>query len=59
MRPICKTISTGLTVLALLAASTLGASAQTVLRYVPHADLKNLDPIRTTAGITLMHGYMV
>jgi peptide/nickel transport system substrate-binding protein len=35
------------------------APAQSVLKYVPHADLRNLDPIWTTAGITLMHGYMV
>lgn len=59
MRRIGKTVGTGLAVLGLLLSSTLGASAQTVLKYVPHADLKNLDPIWTTAGITLMHGYMV
>ncbi|MCB1741591.1 MAG: ABC transporter substrate-binding protein [Gammaproteobacteria bacterium] len=34
-------------------------SAETVLRVVPHADLKNLDPIWTTAYITRNHGYMV
>ena len=33
--------------------------AETVLRVVPHADLKNLDPIWTTAYITRNHGYMV
>jgi len=35
------------------------ASAEKVLRIVPHADLKNLDPIWTTAYITRNHGYMV
>lgn len=35
------------------------AGAQTVLRIVPHADLKNLDPIWTTAYITRNHAYMV
>ncbi len=35
------------------------AQAQKVLRIVPHADLKNLDPIWTTAYITRNHGYMV
>lgn len=35
------------------------ASAEKVLRVVPHADLKNLDPIWTTAYITRNHGYMV
>ena len=33
--------------------------AEKVLRVVPHADLKNLDPIWTTAYITRNHGYMV
>jgi len=36
-----------------------GAQAETVLRIVPQADLKNLDPIWTTAAITQNHGYMV
>lgn len=35
------------------------AAAQKVLRVVPHADLKNIDPIWTTAYITRNHGYMV
>ncbi len=36
------------------------ASASTsVLRVIPHADLKNIDPIWTTAYITRNHGYMV
>ena len=47
--------------LATLAALALGqaAQAESVLRIVPHADLKNLDPIWTTAYITRNHGYMV
>jgi peptide/nickel transport system substrate-binding protein len=38
---------------------TAPASAETTLRMVPHADLKNTDPIWTTAYITRNHGYMV
>ena len=50
--------------LALCAAAGLAfapgaAQAEKVLRIVPHADLKNLDPIWTTAYITRNHGYMV
>ena len=33
--------------------------AETVLRIVPRADLKNIDPVWTTAAITANHGYMV
>ncbi len=43
---------------AMIALST-PASAEKVLRVVPHADLKNLDPIWTTAYITRNHAYMV
>jgi peptide/nickel transport system substrate-binding protein len=35
------------------------ASAESVLKVIPHADLKNLDPIWTTAYITRNHGYMI
>ncbi len=35
------------------------AGAESVLRIVPHADLKNLDPIWTTAYISRNHGYMI
>src|SRR5437762_6653447 len=35
------------------------AQAEKVLRVVPHADLKILDPYTTTATITLMHGQMI
>ncbi len=43
----------------LLASSVATANAQTTLRFVPHSDLKILDPIWTTAYITRNHGYMV
>src|SRR5687768_17115955 len=33
--------------------------AQTTLKVVPQADLKNLDPVWTTAAITANHAYMV
>ena len=35
------------------------ALAETTLKMVPHADLKNIDPIWTTAYISRNHGYMV
>ncbi len=35
------------------------AAAEKVLRVIPHADLKNLDPIWTTAYISRNHGYLV
>ena len=41
------------------AALVLPATAQTTLRMVPHADVKILDPIWTTALITRNFGYMV
>ena len=34
-------------------------NAETTLKMVAHADLKNIDPIWTTAYITRNHGYMV
>ena len=42
-----------------LAVAPVAAKAEKVLRVVPHADLKILDPYATTATITLMHGQMV
>src|SRR5260370_6604435 len=42
-----------------LIAMPLGAQAEKVLRVVPHADLKIVDPYTTTATITLMHGQMI
>jgi peptide/nickel transport system substrate-binding protein len=35
------------------------AQAQTTIKVVPQADLKNTDPVWTTAAITQNHGYMV
>src|SRR3954451_16812786 len=34
-------------------------AADKVLRVVPHADLKVLDPHTNTATITIMHGHMI
>ena len=53
---------------ALALAATLAAGAlaagpavaqQKVLRFIPEADLRSIDPIWTTAYITRNHGYMV
>ena len=46
---------------AMWAGTSLAAShgGEKVLRVVPHADLKNIDPIWTTAYITRNHGYLV
>ena len=38
---------------------TSDAFAEKVLRVIPHADLKNLDPIWTTAYISRNHGYLI
>ncbi len=55
--------SKGVAAAAVLLAATLGASAavaqQKVLKFIPQADLRILDPIATTAYITRNHGYMV
>src|SRR5262244_794707 len=48
-----------LAALAALAASALGAHAETTLRAVMHSDLKIVDPIWTTAYISRNHGYMI
>ncbi|MFQ5954240.1 MAG: ABC transporter substrate-binding protein [Kiloniellales bacterium] len=45
--------------LALGTAANEAAAQEVVLRVAPHADLKNHDPIWTTAYITRNHGYMV
>jgi peptide/nickel transport system substrate-binding protein len=45
--------------LAVMSLASTAAAAEKVLRVVPHADLKNIDPIWTTAYITRNHGYMV
>src|SRR5258708_3063988 len=44
----------------LLAGAAMPAfAAESTIRYVPDADLRVLDPIFTTAGTTLNHGYMI
>src|SRR3954466_3607695 len=42
-----------------LGAPTAFAQGQKVLKFIPQADLRILDPITTTAYITRNHGYMV
>ena len=37
----------------------LPAAAQSVLRVVPHADLKTLDPVAVSVTIARMHGLMI
>ena len=56
--PIGRGAIRGLALLGALLAGTSLASGQT-LKVVPQADLKNLDPIWTTAAITQNHGYMI
>ena len=41
------------------AGAALAQDGETVLRVIPHADLKNLDPIWTTAYISRNHGYLI
>src|SRR5215471_21180968 len=41
------------------ALSLPAAAQQKVLKFIPEADLRSLDPIWTTAYITRNHGYMV
>jgi peptide/nickel transport system substrate-binding protein len=55
-----KSISASLSAVALgLALATGPACAQKVLKFIPQADLRILDPIATTAYITRNHGYMI
>ena len=54
-------LTRGMIAAALAAPLAFGAPAwaESVLRVIPHADLKNLDPIWTTAYISRNHGYMI
>lgn len=52
----CKKTLAALTAALMLVAP---AWAETVLKVVPHADLKVLDPVWTTAFVTRHHGYMI
>ncbi|HEU5196485.1 MAG TPA: ABC transporter substrate-binding protein [Methylomirabilota bacterium] len=57
-----RTFLAGTAALTATAAATPSVHAQKkggTLRFVPHADLKILDPIWTTAYITRNHGYMI
>ena len=49
----------GLSIAVVATLPTLPAASETVLRVVPQADLKNLDPNLNTATITQNHAYMV
>src|SRR3974390_3103117 len=42
-----------------LVAAPLAAQAEKVLKVVPHADLRIVDPHTSTATISLMHGQMI
>src|SRR5678816_390499 len=55
-----KSFSASLGAVALgLALGAAVAQGQKVLKFIPQADLRILDPITTTAYITRNHGYMV
>jgi len=55
-----KVFSASLRALLLGCALVAGsAQAQKVLKFIPQADLRILDPIATTAYITRNHGYMI
>lgn len=43
----------------LAAGLAMPAAAQSVLRVVPHADLRTLDPVAVSVVITRMHGLMI
>ena len=54
-----RTAGMMLMLLTLLGTATSVMAGDNVLRVVPHADLKVLDPHTNTATITLMHGAMI
>src|SRR5215471_10160641 len=54
-----RAIAFSFALLALIGATCPVDAADKVLRVVPHADLKVLDPHTNTATITLMHGHMI
>jgi peptide/nickel transport system substrate-binding protein len=45
--------------LMLIGGALSAARAETVLKAIPQADLRSLDPVWSTAAITVMHGYLV
>jgi peptide/nickel transport system substrate-binding protein len=54
-----STIATAAVVLLLAAVPAWSAPAQKVLRFIPQADLRSIDPIWTTAYVTRNFGYLV
>jgi peptide/nickel transport system substrate-binding protein len=54
-----RRVLSALAVAATIPIMATAANAQKTLRFVPHSDLKILDPIWTTAYIVRNHGYMV
>ena len=56
-------LSTSALIAALAVTAVLSApcalAQQKVLKFIPQADLRILDPITTTAYITRNHGYMI
>jgi peptide/nickel transport system substrate-binding protein len=54
-----RRVSAILLLIGLVCAASGAQADQVVLRVVPHADLKILDPHTNTATITLMHGQMI
>jgi peptide/nickel transport system substrate-binding protein len=64
MMTIQRRLSRGMCLVALACAFLLTLTSQILaaggtLKVIPHADLKNTDPIWTTAYITRNHGYMI
>ena len=59
MKHLIKKLALALTCAGLLAAAPAQSAEKKVIRAVMHAALTNLDPIQTTADITLYHGMMV
>ena len=53
------TIVGAIAVAALLSTPLAWAQGQKVLKFIPQADLRILDPITTTAYITRNHAYMI
>ena len=59
-RPVSwRQVAVGLAVAAGLGFASAATAQQKVLKFIPQADLRILDPISTTAYITRNHGYMV
>lgn len=59
MRETLRLTVAALATLPLLAVLPAAAQDPTTLRVLAHADLQNIDPVWTTAGITIEHGYMI